>query len=129
MSNKYGLAAVDAVHSILRREFIDPRDAWDAALVRYYESSSSSFKKGCPRNAFLGLCEEGMVKGVKAGDYTDSKDNKAYALKAIELIQKESSLVNDISYLWDGATGDKSLVHNSQMNVVVELYEHGLINF
>jgi hypothetical protein len=46
----------------------------------------SAQKKGCPRGAFLGLCEEGLVKGIPAGNYTTSKDNKAYAVRAAELL-------------------------------------------
>ena len=34
------------------------------------------------RGAFLGLCEEGLVKGIPAGKYSASKDNKQYAVRA-----------------------------------------------
>lgn len=44
-------------------------------------------KKGCPRNAFLGLYEEGLVKGIPSGNYTRSKKNKEYAIKAVKILK------------------------------------------
>jgi hypothetical protein len=32
--------------------------------------------KGCPKNTFLGLCEEGIVKGVNKGNYLIRKKIK-----------------------------------------------------
>jgi len=39
--------------------------------------------KGCPRGAFLELCEAGMIKGIASGKYTRSKRNKEYAIDAV----------------------------------------------
>jgi hypothetical protein len=54
-------------------------------MEKLYPTSPTSRKKDCPRGAFLGLCEEGLVKGIPAGKYTASKDNKAYAVRAAAL--------------------------------------------
>jgi hypothetical protein len=54
----------------------NPKARWDRAMEILYPTSPSARKKGCPRGAFLGLCEEGLVKGIPAGDYTASKDDK-----------------------------------------------------
>ena len=70
MSNKYGKAAVDAVRLIQKDPSIDPLSAWQSALANYFPSESESWKKGCPRNTFLGLCEEGRIVGVPKGNYT-----------------------------------------------------------
>ena len=60
----------------------DGRAQWRRSIP----TSVSAQKKGCPRGAFLGLCEDGLVKGIPAGNYTVSKDNKAYAVRAAELL-------------------------------------------
>jgi hypothetical protein len=45
-------------------------------------------KKGCPKGTFLGLCEEGLVKGIPKGNYTKSVKNKKYAIKAVTVLKQ-----------------------------------------
>lgn len=128
MGNRYGLAAVDAVKLIEKDKAITPREAWDKALANYYAITAAAFAKGCPREAFLGLCEEGMIRGVHSEDYTSSIDNKNYAIKAVKMIKEDHSLTNNLSRLWKLVTFPKDIKQNSQMSVVVELWKNGLIN-
>jgi hypothetical protein len=65
---------------------IDPVARWESAMENLYPTSPAPRKKGGPRGAFPGLCEAGLVKGIPAGRYTASKDNKAYAVRAAELL-------------------------------------------
>ena len=124
--NKYGLVAKEAV-SISKKPII----SWAEAVSTYF-SSESSRQKACPRNAFLGLCEAGLVKGIKAGVYLKSKNenlNKKYAIIAVEILKENPSLSK--KELWDKvrerlALGEKK--HNSQMDVVLALWENDLIN-
>lgn len=127
MRNNYGSAAVIAVEKIINGECEHPREAWDLALLKFYDKESSSYRKGCPKNAFLGLCEEGKIDGIAVGVYTKSLKNKAYSLKACELILKNNLLVNDVKRLWDLVVGPNGPAHNSQLNVVIDLYKNGLI--
>lgn len=129
MNNKYGLAAIDAVMLIQSERIIDPRIAWESALSKYFNPKAPALKKGCPRNTFLGLCQEGIIVGVKAGEYTRSKKNKEYALNAIEEIKHDPSIISDIDFLWKKASKNQDIVHNSQMDVVIALYKNGFINF
>jgi hypothetical protein len=73
---KYGETAKIAVALISENPFISPVDAWEAAVARVFPSSESSRKKSCPKGAFQGLCEEGMVAGVNPGNYTRSLKTK-----------------------------------------------------
>jgi hypothetical protein len=66
---------------------IDPKQSWSQSITKNYPHSVSMQEKGCPRNAFLGLCSEGLVKGVGVGGYTNSKKNKEYAAAAVKLLK------------------------------------------
>lgn len=96
-------------------------------MERLYPTSPAARKKGCPRGAFLGLCEEGLVKGIPAGHYTKSKDNKAYAVRAAALLT-EGTQSWSRSTLWQAVTNDsEKKLHNSQMDVVLALWKNDLI--
>lgn len=91
-----------------------------------YPTSPTARKKGWPRGAFLGLCEEGLVKGIPAGNYTASKDDKAYAVRAAALLI-EGTRSWSISELWRAVTNDPEKTHNSQMDIVLALWKNDLI--
>jgi len=78
--NKYGQAAVRAVRLINIGSISSPVDAWERATSEIFGKGTSSQKKGCPRGAFLGLCEDGKVLGIPPGKYTSSTKNKSYAI-------------------------------------------------
>lgn len=98
--SKYGIAAVKTVELIRSYNKYSPREAWDIVTTVMFGYKSPSQKKGCPRNAFLGLCEEGIVKGVYPGEYTNSIKNKKYALKALDILKENPELVEDPKRLW-----------------------------
>lgn len=125
--NKYGLAAIE-VAAIGE----SPVNSWKQVVSKYF-SSESSRQKACPRNAFLGLCEAGLVKGIKAGVYLKIKNknlNKEYAIAAVEKLKENPNVSKN--ELWDEvreklALGEK--IHNSQMDVVLALWENDLIKY
>ncbi|MBA6365772.1 hypothetical protein H4J56_08745 [Colwellia sp. BRX8-4] len=126
MSNygKYGLVALNAVNKLNSMKEIAPSNAWDEAAAFVFPTQLSSRKKGCPRSSFLGLCEEGKVKGVKSGNYTSSKANKAYANDAAELLKNSPKLTT--KELWGKVISNaEPKAHNSQMNVVAALFHEG----
>jgi len=122
---RFRTAAVIAAKTTRDRK-INPIEAWVEA-VKDAGLSSSSQKKGCPKNTFLGLCEDGLIIGVKPGEYTKSKKNKAYGVNAVTLLRKNPELANKQNELWRKACGDPVKSHNSQMDVVVALWNAGLI--
>lgn len=125
---KYGEAAVKAASLLNTNPSVSPRDAWNHATTEIFGSGTSSQMKGCPRSTFIGLCEEGFVKGVAAGYYDlKSTKNKEYGIRAVELIKKDSSLVHDLNKLWDQVVGGEGKAHNSQMDVVVTLWNNRLL--
>jgi hypothetical protein len=95
-------------------------------MEKLYPTSPIARKKGGPRGAFLGLCEEGLVKGIPPGQYTMSKHDKAYAVRAAALLV-EGTQNWSISALWQAVTDDPGKTHNSQMDVVMALWKNGLI--
>jgi hypothetical protein len=124
MANRYGEAALIATRGSAAGA--DPVARWDNAMETLYPTSQAARKKGCPRGAFLGLCEEGLVKGIPAGQYTASKHNKAYAVRAARLLL-EGTRKWSVSELWRAVTDDPEKTHNSQMDVVLALWKNGLI--
>ena len=123
MANRYGEAALIAARDSAGTS---PAKRWQSAVEKVYPTSVSAQKKGCPRGAFLGLCEEGLVKGIPAGQYTTSKDNKAYVVRAAELLI-EGKQKWSISELWRAVADDPERAHNSQMDIVLALWKNGLI--
>jgi hypothetical protein len=95
-------------------------------MKQLYPTSPAARRKSCPRGAFLGLCEEGLVKGIPAGHYAASNDNKGYAVRAAALLA-EGSQTWSRSALWQAVTDNPEKTHNSQMDVVLALWKNGLI--
>lgn len=122
--NKYGFAAKEA--TLMGG---NPVESWEIA-VKDFESKSAKIK-GCPKNSFLGLCEAGLVKGIKPGSYFKRKRenlNKKYAIKAVELLALDSNLAK--KELWKKVREELSIgekEHNSQMDVVLALWDKKLI--
>jgi hypothetical protein len=124
MANRYGEAALMAVRQASSGK--NPVAQWESAMNALYPTSQTARRKGCPRGAFLGLCEEGLVKGVTAGHYTKSRDNKDYAVRAAKLLISGTRTWSKTS-LWLAVTKGAEKVHNSQMDVVIALWKNGLL--
>jgi hypothetical protein len=125
MANKYGEAALIAARMETYGKAITPAQRWDQATAKLYPTSPSAQRKGCPRGAFLGLCEAGLVKGIPVGQYTHSNKNKAYALRAVALLNAGTH--KTVTTLWAEVTDGEPIDHNSQMDVVLALWKNGLI--
>ena len=124
MANRYGEAALMAARQ--GTSAVNPIARWESAMEKLYPTSPAAQKKGCPRGAFLGLCEEGLVQGIPAGSYTASKANKAYAVHAVTLLT-EGTEQRSTSALWRAVTNGAEKTHNSQMDVVLALWNNDLI--
>lgn len=59
--------------------------AWNTTASDVFGEGTWVQRKGCPKSAFLGLCDEGLIRGVSKGNYTYRSDslNKAYAVQAV----------------------------------------------
>jgi hypothetical protein len=127
--NKYGNAAINATHMFNNKAAKTPLDAWNQTTIELFGANTPAQRKGCPKNAFLGICEEGLVRGVPKGNYTYRSDslNKAYAVEAVELLRGNPLLANDKNGLWKEVMRGVKKQHNSQMDVVLALWEKGLI--
>lgn len=110
--NKYSQIALKAAKYV--KEGLNPEEAWEKASCEIFEKGSNSQKKGCPKNAFIGLY----------GINTNSK-NAQYAIKALNYLKDNK--INDITTkeLWDIV--GVGISHNHQMNVVLALYKEGMI--
>ena len=89
MINKYGRAAIKATQ-LFHSNPHDILKCWNRAVIELFPHQKASQEKSCPKGAFLGLCEEGLVKGIPKGNYTKSIKNKEYTLKALEILKQNS---------------------------------------
>ena len=104
---------------------LDPEARWKSAMDRLYPTSVTSRKKSRPRGAFLGLCEEGLVKNIPAGQYAASRENKSYAVQAAALLRQGMERPS-VTELWRAVAGPDTK-HDSQMDVVLALWKNGFI--
>ncbi|MFC2116973.1 DUF6979 family protein [Bacteroidota bacterium] len=125
---RYGNVAVKAAQ--WAQKYGNPINAWEKFSIDEFGLGSPSQIKGCPKNAFLGICEEGKIQGVPSGRYTKSEKNKKYALSAIELLVQNPQFSDKLD-LWNKVllqTGeDPNKQHNEQMDVVLSLWKENLV--
>ena len=125
---KYGKASLLALERSQQSSVVDPATAWKWAVAQVFPNSQSSQDKGCPKGAFLGLCSHGLVKGVEPGNYTRSKDNRAYAVRAVQLLKQNPSLYERPNDLWSAILAGEEKVENSQTDVVIALWNSGALD-
>ena len=121
---------------------VPPLDAYEKAGKEFLGTQSVR-DKPCPMGAFIGPCEFGLVRNIKAGDYKwrrrneletkRAKDSANYAISAIrrliaepllgELLLVDTPLVKRELYRWLGIPPS-----NSQMDIVVGFWIDGRIN-
>ena len=123
--SKYGEAAVLAVEKA--HSGLCPKAAWTQAVWEVFPKSPTGREKGCPRAAFLGLAEEGLVQGIPGGCYTRSKDNKKYALQAVELLRSYPELSRCPGKMWTCIMRGQKKEPNQQMDIVSALWNKGYI--
>jgi hypothetical protein len=122
--NQFAKAAIKAVKLCRENTEASPLEMWQQA-INELSSSDNVRKKGCPRNTFLGLCSDGLIKGILAGEYIDSVE-RIYARKAVGILRKNPSLADSLGELWiEIGNGGKS--RDSQMEIVVALWKEGEI--
>lgn len=124
----YGDVAVKAANLIHQGLARSPKDAWNTAVAERFPDSKSSQEKSCPRSTFLGLCENGQVRGVTPGVYTRSKKNKEYAVRAIRELKHDRSLADDPARLWNAVLAGAVKAPNHQMAVVIALWRNDLVS-
>ncbi|WP_260862783.1 DUF6979 family protein [Citrobacter sp. Marseille-Q6884] len=118
---KYTDAALLTADRCLGMDKPDVKRVW-----AYTIQELNAYDEGCPRNAFIGLCEEGMVKGIPSGCYGLRKDNKnkGYAVAAANLILSGHEVDNNA--IWQQVTSGYVQPHD-QVNIVIALHDAGLL--
>jgi hypothetical protein len=125
MANRYGEAALMAARQGASAGTA-PLACWESAMEKLYPTSPVARKVGGPRGAFLGLCEEGLVKGISAGQYAAPRESKDYAVRAVALLA-EGGRSWSTSALWEAVSNAPGKKHNSSMDVVMALWKNDLI--
>lgn len=131
---KYGDTAVRTAER-LRAGHLSAEDAWRAVAAEVFAGAPEAMRKTCPREAFLGLCQAGLLAGIPAGRCTpaESGRNRRYAAEAVRLLLAEPGLADGgKAVLWRRvmrACGeDPGKRPNEQMDVVLSLWRKRLID-
>ena len=127
--SKYGTIAVCAAKKVREGNGLCPISAWKTSAEEIFPEQTASREKSCPRNAFLGLAEEGLICGIPPGRYTRSIDNKGYALEAVKLLQTSPDLSDNSTQLWECVMQGQIKQRNGQMDVAIALWKNGDIAF
>ena len=120
----YGTAAVNAAHLLRDRAVSGPLEAWARAVSGMPKSCRV---KSCPKGTFLGLCEEGLVRGIPRGTYTRSEKNKRYGVRAVQILRSHSAVAWSAAELWSAVQAGVHKEYNDQMDIVLALWNAGLI--
>ncbi len=125
----YGQAAIRATEYFLQSKATSLEEAWQSAIAEF-SAKLSSRRKSCPKNAFLGLCEAGVISGIVRGKYDAPSNNKngRYAVKAYRVLQSEPNLSRDKAALWTRAVQPEAKKENEQMDVVISLWNKKLLH-
>lgn len=122
--NRYTEIVVKAINTIKEGRVQNPVEAWDKSLTDVFGNNITSYNRNCARNTFLGLCEEGYIKGINKGKYTLSKINKEYVVKLRDTIYKNQVSNEDNIWLAINMSDKK---HYLQLQIVKELYEEKIL--
>ena len=125
---QYGNAAVRATEYYRQGKVQSILEAWHLAISEFSDSEPSR-KKACPKDAYLGLCEAGLVLGIPAAKHGAPTNNKngRYAVDAYWILRSEPSLSANKEALWNGIREPKAENENNQIDVVVSLWSKGLL--
>lgn len=123
---RFGQVAIKAVELIEKNLKLSPAEAWEKANKEILGGMKDPHDLSC-KNTFLGLCEEGLVKGVLPGKYTKSQMNKFYAIKAVKLLKEEPLLDENLAVLWLKVLDGNTKKQKSQMDVVHSLWKEKFI--
>lgn len=121
--NIYGERVIRARKKLIANTCENPMDAWRVTISELTDSRSVR-DEGCPRDTFLGLCEQGLILGINCGEYSNSIKNKEYALNAVEVLRQNPRPLKPLE-LWHKI--GNQIVHNGQMDVVLALWESDLL--
>ena len=127
--NKYVKVALEVAEELQSMEKeeqkkIDLGDLWKEKC-KENEFKEASIKKGCPRLAFIGLCEKNLIKDIEIKNSNKESLNKNYAIEAVKVLKNDKRNYTS-KELWK-KIGNKDKKHNSQMNIVLALWEKGMI--
>jgi hypothetical protein len=136
----YMMTTIQAIKHIAAG--MPPLDAYEKAGEEFLGTPSVR-EKVCPMGAFIGLCDAGLIKNIKPGDYgwrrrdlleqKRAKDSAQYAIRAVkhliadpelaQLVMTDPTRAKGELYDWLGIGKT-----NSQMDIVVTLWFADLIN-
>ncbi len=122
----YGKVAIDAVNYIHRNPGLDPRRAWNMAIL-----SNGVSAKNCSRTAYLGLAEDGYLLNIPGGYYLahNNPQNKRKATRIRNHIYSNPPQIPYVTkkIVWRQIGGGISAPNYSLIDVVYSLFMMGFL--
>lgn len=115
----YEVSAVAA--ATLAARGVHLSSASDITAKQVYGSASTAEKR-CPRPAFLGLANIGVLNGVPPREYGAPGKNAQYAQTALTLVLANQDLANQPRELWRLALQDEDKRYSQQMHVLSAIW-------
>lgn len=113
-TNKYAQISLIAAKYV--NNGICPVEAWEKASCEIYEKGSFSQKKSCPKHTFLSLY-----------DQSAQSKNADYAREALQYLREHTSITTTPKELWNIILKGEIKTYNSQMDIVIALYQEGFV--
>ena len=129
MTNSYARCATLA-YQLCTSQPLTPAEAWQQAAASVFPHSEAGRKKGCPKNAFLGLAAAGYLQDI--APFAHRSKNGDYACRAAQILHahRAGSPLPDAKMLWLTVMHDIGQMDkrsNSQMDVALALYRIGVM--
>ena len=118
--NQYTKVAREAYDSIVDKG-IGFEEAWNTAAGKFITSPSGRIK-GCPKAAFIGLCESGDLRGIVGTRQSNSKNYK-YAKFASKEWKKDNGVSK--KEMWNRVQRKFAVTasHQGQLDVIIGIYD------
>jgi len=129
----YEAITLKAVKILSEKQTSSFEEVWKKS-GKELDLEESIWKKGCPKNAFIGVCEMGLIKGIQGIPNVELSKNGKYAVTALRLIIKNPQLYTNMSGpdLWREVLKECHLEtsknYNQQMAVVLTLWNNNKID-
>lgn len=124
----FGRCAVLTAQNLQRNAGACPLQAWQLT-INHMRLAVSTSRKCCAKYAFLGLCQRGLVRNVvPCGCHIRIGANGQYAIDAARILIQSGIRPTQFiqTALW-ARVPNHAKTHNQQMDVVISLWNRGLI--
>jgi hypothetical protein len=119
----YGDVAIQAVGLLKSNSSFEPESAWNKSLTHLKKP-----RKGCPKNIFILLCSNGLIKGISKSNHDNRiRENRDNLLTILRKLDFENTDFRYYSTVWRDLGINKG--HQGEIDILYALYQEDLLHF